>query len=206
MAIVQTKLDDLDGTVLELDHPATTFALEGTQYSVDLSEANAAALRKTLERFISISRIVEQVPPMQTRLSPVRKSDPVPHYVVGDTKMDANTLVRKVAPGTNPLADGRGNGSWVSVGKQLIVDEAPNAAIKCFLCDTELVKTAKKATNGSFKIIYLDRNHENVTRPNVVPVCHRCCVSWNKMTNPVVKASYQNMIDLYVAEYNRKHA
>ena len=52
-------VDDLDGTVLEDGAGSTVrFALEGRQYEIDLSEANAQKLRGALAPFISAGRSV----------------------------------------------------------------------------------------------------------------------------------------------------
>ncbi len=46
-------VDDLDGGTAD---ETVTFALDGRLYELDLSAANAAAMRKVLEPFISASR------------------------------------------------------------------------------------------------------------------------------------------------------
>lgn len=52
-------VDDLDGTVLEAGNGTTIrFALEGRQYEIDLSTANAQRLRAALAPFISAGRTV----------------------------------------------------------------------------------------------------------------------------------------------------
>ena len=52
-------VDDLDGTVLESGNGSTIrFALEGRQYEIDLSTANAERLRSALSPFISAGRSV----------------------------------------------------------------------------------------------------------------------------------------------------
>lgn len=52
-------LDDLDGTVLEPGNGSTLrFSLEGRQYEIDLSDANAQRLRSALAPFISAGRTV----------------------------------------------------------------------------------------------------------------------------------------------------
>ncbi|HWH96848.1 MAG TPA: Lsr2 family protein [Pseudolysinimonas sp.] len=52
-------VDDLDGTVLEEGNGTTIrFALEGRQYEIDLSSANAQQLRSALAPFISAGRSV----------------------------------------------------------------------------------------------------------------------------------------------------
>ena len=52
-------VDDLDGTVLENGTGSTIrFALDGRQYEIDLSDANAQRLRSALAPFISAGRSV----------------------------------------------------------------------------------------------------------------------------------------------------
>ena len=52
-------VDDLDGTVLENGTGSTVrFSLEGRQYEIDLSDANAQKLRSALAPFISAGRTV----------------------------------------------------------------------------------------------------------------------------------------------------
>ena len=52
-------VDDLDGTVLENGAGSTVrFSLEGRQYEIDLSDANAQKLRSALAPFISAGRSV----------------------------------------------------------------------------------------------------------------------------------------------------
>lgn len=52
-------VDDLDGTVLESGNGSTIrFSLEGRQYEIDLSSANAERLRSALAPFISAGRSV----------------------------------------------------------------------------------------------------------------------------------------------------
>lgn len=45
-------VDDLDGTEIGEGGSATTFALNGTTYTIDLSSANAAQLERALAPFI----------------------------------------------------------------------------------------------------------------------------------------------------------
>lgn len=52
-------VDDLDGTVLDDGSGSTIrFSLEGRNYEIDLSDANAARLRDALAPFISAGRSV----------------------------------------------------------------------------------------------------------------------------------------------------
>ncbi|WP_026556605.1 histone-like nucleoid-structuring protein Lsr2 [Arthrobacter sp. 35W] len=50
-----TLVDDLDGNSAD---ETVRFALDGVNYEIDLSDANAAALRGTLEHFIAKGRRV----------------------------------------------------------------------------------------------------------------------------------------------------
>ncbi|WP_298132937.1 Lsr2 family protein [Micropruina sp.] len=52
---VVTQIDDLDGTVAD---EAVNFAVDGVSYEIDLSSANAAALRGALSTYISGGRRV----------------------------------------------------------------------------------------------------------------------------------------------------
>lgn len=52
-------VDDLDGSILEAGDGSTIrFSLEGRQYEIDLSDANAQKLRNALAPFISAGRTV----------------------------------------------------------------------------------------------------------------------------------------------------
>jgi hypothetical protein len=48
--VITTLIDDLDGKKADR---TVEFALDGTSYTIDLSEANAGKLRKVLDPFIS---------------------------------------------------------------------------------------------------------------------------------------------------------
>jgi hypothetical protein len=48
-------VDDLDGTTSE-DISTVTFALDGVEYEIDLTEANAQNLRDSLQEFIASAR------------------------------------------------------------------------------------------------------------------------------------------------------
>ena len=61
--------DDLDGS--QDAHPIT-FALEGQEYEIDLSEKNAQRFRDALREFLDKSREVEQ--PSVLTLAPARSS------------------------------------------------------------------------------------------------------------------------------------
>jgi len=57
--IVHQLVDDLDGTVLEVgDGETVTFSLDGTAYEIDLTTANAAALRDALAPYVDAARSV----------------------------------------------------------------------------------------------------------------------------------------------------
>lgn len=59
-------VDDLDGTDAA-EH--IEFAFEGTSYAIDLSEKNAAAMRKALEKFIAAAEVTTPAP-RRRRTSP----------------------------------------------------------------------------------------------------------------------------------------
>ena len=60
--VIEKLIDDLDGSgAVE----TVTFALDGTSYEIDLSKRNAAALRKSLDRYIAAAR--RQGPPAAAR-------------------------------------------------------------------------------------------------------------------------------------------
>ena len=57
--IVHQLVDDLDGTVLEVGEGETVrFSLDGTAYEIDLTDANAAALRDSLAAYVSAARSI----------------------------------------------------------------------------------------------------------------------------------------------------
>jgi hypothetical protein len=56
---VQTLLvDDLDGS--PADHADFPFALDGKQYEIDLSQANAIRLEEALDEFVTAARLVRR--------------------------------------------------------------------------------------------------------------------------------------------------
>ncbi len=57
--IVHQLVDDLDGTVLESGEGETVlFSLDGIAYEIDLTEANAAALRDVLQPYVAAARSI----------------------------------------------------------------------------------------------------------------------------------------------------
>ena len=55
--IVHQLVDDLDGSVLEVGEGETVlFSLDGTAYEIDLTDANAAALREILAPYVDAAR------------------------------------------------------------------------------------------------------------------------------------------------------
>lgn len=57
--IVHQLVDDLDGTVMEIGSGETVlFSLDGVAYEIDLTEANAAALREALAPYTAAGRSV----------------------------------------------------------------------------------------------------------------------------------------------------
>jgi hypothetical protein len=59
MALVQTRVDDIDGTE---DAGEFTFAVNGTSYAIDLSEANVKEFHAAIGGFIESARKVGKVP------------------------------------------------------------------------------------------------------------------------------------------------
>lgn len=59
--IVHQLVDDLDGSVLEVGEGETVlFSLDGAAYEIDLSDANAAALREALAPYVDAGRAVSR--------------------------------------------------------------------------------------------------------------------------------------------------
>lgn len=58
MAIKNVRVDDIDGT--DADVTSVTFALNGKQYSIDLSAANQQALTQALDPFIAFAKYEER--------------------------------------------------------------------------------------------------------------------------------------------------
>lgn len=56
--VVMKVTDDIDGSELEVGKPPTTFSLNGTDYEIDLSAANAEKLTATLDPYIAGARRV----------------------------------------------------------------------------------------------------------------------------------------------------
>ena len=62
--VITTLIDDLDGKKADR---TVEFALDGTSYTIDLSEANAGKLRKALDPFIAAgTRVGRGVRPSRT--------------------------------------------------------------------------------------------------------------------------------------------
>lgn len=57
--IVHQLVDDLDGTVLEIGEGETVlFSLDGVAYEIDLTDDNAASLRKALAPYVDAGRSI----------------------------------------------------------------------------------------------------------------------------------------------------
>ena len=57
--IVHQLVDDIDGTVLDAGEGETVlFSLDGIAYEIDLTEANAAALRDALQPYVAAGRSI----------------------------------------------------------------------------------------------------------------------------------------------------
>ena len=67
--VTEKLIDDLDGSgAVE----TVTFALDGTSYEIDLSKRNAAALRKSLDRYVAAAR--RQGSPSAVRRRPAKQA------------------------------------------------------------------------------------------------------------------------------------
>lgn len=70
--VIHQLVDDLEGTVLEPGSGETvTFSLDGTAYEIDLTDANAAALRNSFAKYIDVAQKVTA-----TRSGAARKRQP----------------------------------------------------------------------------------------------------------------------------------
>jgi hypothetical protein len=57
--IVHQLVDDIDGTVLEIGEGETVlFSLDGVAYEIDLTDANATALRDALAPYVAAARSI----------------------------------------------------------------------------------------------------------------------------------------------------
>lgn len=59
--IIETLVDDLDGTDLGSRGETIAFGLDGRRYEIDLSPENAAKLRRDLGRYVDRARKVKRV-------------------------------------------------------------------------------------------------------------------------------------------------
>jgi hypothetical protein len=72
--IVHQIVDDLDGSLLEVGEGETVlFSLDGVAYEIDLTDANAAALRETFGRYISAARPVSRAGSAANRTATPRR-------------------------------------------------------------------------------------------------------------------------------------
>ncbi|MCJ1698021.1 Lsr2 family protein [Rathayibacter caricis] len=60
MAQKLTLIDDLDGSPIEGDGGSVSFSVDGAKYEIDLSEKNAAELRRVFEKYVSAGRRVRR--------------------------------------------------------------------------------------------------------------------------------------------------
>lgn len=72
--VIVTHTDDLDGSPAD---ETVQFAIDGTDYEIDLNSKNAAALRKAFDRYVASAR---RTAPAR-RLKLVRKSDADPKAI-----------------------------------------------------------------------------------------------------------------------------
>ena len=71
--VVEKLIDDLDGTAAV---ETVSFALDGTDYEIDLSKRNAAAFRRALDRYVSAARRQDGSGPARRRPTPQRRATP----------------------------------------------------------------------------------------------------------------------------------
>jgi hypothetical protein len=95
---IVSLVDDLDGT--EADE-TVTFGIDGDLFEIDLSEANAAALRWTLDAWVAKARRAGDEP--VTHTGPTRLTTVLP--AVGESR---NALIRAWAAETGHHAPARG--------------------------------------------------------------------------------------------------
>jgi len=60
---ISRRLDDLDGSELNIDQAPVTFSMEGVEYEIDLSPANVDSLRSLLAPFIEVARPISAEDP-----------------------------------------------------------------------------------------------------------------------------------------------
>ena len=72
--IVHQLVDDVDGTVLDVGEGETVlFSLDGVAYEIDLTDANAAALRDALAPYLSAARSISSARGASTSASRTRR-------------------------------------------------------------------------------------------------------------------------------------
>lgn len=82
--VITTLIDDLDGKPADR---TVEFSLDGTAYTIDLSEANAGKLRKALDPFINAGTRIGRSGAVRGRTTPVRTAG----------SRDENRLIREWA-------------------------------------------------------------------------------------------------------------
>jgi hypothetical protein len=86
--VITTLIDDLDGKKADR---TVEFSLDGVNYTIDLSEANAGKLRKVLDPYISAGTRIGR---SSSRI-PARRTAPAPARTAGSR--DENRLIREWA-------------------------------------------------------------------------------------------------------------
>jgi len=71
--LVTQLVDDIDGGRAD---ETVSFALDGRSYEIDLSEENAASLRRALDEYVSRARRANDVPRVRKAVSPGAHRDP----------------------------------------------------------------------------------------------------------------------------------
>jgi hypothetical protein len=95
---IVSLVDDLDGTEAT---ETVTFGIDGDSFEIDLSEANAGALRSTLEDWVARARRAGDE--RRTHTAPTRSTTVLP--AVGESR---NALIRAWAAETGKHAPARG--------------------------------------------------------------------------------------------------
>ena len=95
---IVTLVDDLDGSEAA---ETVTFGIDGDSFEIDLSQANADALRSTLEGWVTQARCAGAEP--RTHTAPTRSTTVLP--AVGESR---NALIRAWAAETGHHAPARG--------------------------------------------------------------------------------------------------
>ena len=83
--VIEKLIDDMDGGEAA---ETVSFALDGTAYDIDLSRKNAAALRKTFERYVKAARRSKAAAgsPRRSNAQPTRGKKPARDYDIAQLR------------------------------------------------------------------------------------------------------------------------